>query len=242
MRLTRIYLDQNLNVGSQIELSREATRHLVTVLRAKAGDKVILFNGQGGEYAATLVTTGSKNSTVQIESFEQTERESPLKIHLGIGISRGDRFDHVIQKATELGVSEVSPLYTERTEVRLKGDRVEKKLNHWRQIAISACEQCQRNTVPPIHPPQNLSQWLTDIDCEQKFVLHHRSDHALSVNTPPPNSVALLVGPEGGLANLEIDQANEADFQHLTLGPRVLRTETAPLVALSVLQFVWGDI
>lgn len=242
MRLTRIFVDQPLSAGSTIELHADATRHLVTVLRAKVGTEVILFNGQGGEYRATLVEPDNKKCVVFLESFNDIERESPLSIHLGIGISRGDRFDHVIQKATELGVSEVTPLYTERTEVKLKGERADKKLRHWRQIAISACEQCQRNRLPLIHQATTLFNWLENTDAEKRLVLHHRGNRALSDYQEKPKNVALLIGPEGGLSAREIEKANNRNFTHLSLGPRILRTETAPVTAIGLLQFLWGDI
>lgn len=240
MRISRIYLPQPLTVGQQIQLSPEAARHLVTVLRAKVGTELILFNGEGGEYRATLTEANNKKAFVSIDSFEDVNRESPLNIHLGIGLSRGDRFDLVIQKATELGVTEITPLYTERTEVKLKGDRADKKLRHWQQIAISACEQCQRNIVPTVNQPVALNDWL-NTDADQKFVLHHRSDKALRDYTNTPKTAALLIGPEGGLSEAEIATAEQNGFDHLTLGPRVLRTETAPLTAITLLQFQWGD-
>lgn len=242
MRISRIYLDQLLAVGTEVSLGPEAARHLVTVLRAKVGTQLIVFNGRGGEYRATLTEADNKKAAARIEAFEDIDRASPLKIHLGIGLSRGDRFDTVIQKATELGVSEVTPLYTERTEVKLKGDRANKKLRHWQQIAISACEQCQLNRVPTVHPPVSLGGWLSSIDADQKFVLHHRSDKALRDYTSRPGSIALAIGPEGGLSEEEIEACRGKGFEHLTLGPRVLRTETAPLTALSLLQFTWGDL
>ena len=241
MRISRIYIDQPLQVGAKIPLSPDAARHLVTVLRARVGAPLILFNGQGGEYRATLTEVGSKKATATIESFADIDRCSPLGIHLGIGLSRGDRFDLVIQKATELGVAEITPLYTERTEVKLKGDRTDKKLRHWQQIVISACEQCQLNRIPIVHTPTTLSEWLASTRAQQKFVLHHRSKRNLRDYVDTPQSVALAIGPEGGLSEHEIAICREKGFESLTLGPRVLRTETAPLAAISLLQFVWGD-
>ncbi|WIO74211.1 16S rRNA (uracil(1498)-N(3))-methyltransferase [Porticoccaceae bacterium LTM1] len=241
MRISRIYLDQPLSIGLEFALSPEAARHLVTVLRAKAGTELILFNGQGGEYRAILTEVANKKANVRVDSFDDTDRASNLKIHLGIGMSKGDRFDLVVQKATELGVSEITPLYTERTEVKLKGDRVDKKLRHLQQVAISACEQCQLNRVPVVNQPVALKDWLGNVDAEQKFVLHHRSDKALKDYEEVPASVALAIGPEGGLSDAEIDACRQSGFEHLTMGPRVLRTETAPLTAISLLQYVWGD-
>jgi 16S rRNA (uracil1498-N3)-methyltransferase len=149
--------------------------------------------------------------------------------------------DWVIQKATELGVTSITPINTERTNVKLSSDRLEKKQQHWQQVAISACEQCTRNTVPTVKPLLTLEGWLADCDADQKFVLHHRSNKNLD-EIKAPTSIALLIGPEGGLTADEIAQAEQAGFDALTLGPRVLRTETAPLAAISVLQHRWGDM
>lgn len=242
MRDIRVFTDQPLTTGEAVTLDEIASRHLATVLRLKAGDPISLFNGQGGEFLATLNQCNSKQVTASITDFTDTERESPLRIHLGIGMSRGDRMDWVIQKATEVGVTEISPLYTERTEVKLKGDRAEKKLRHWQQVSISACEQSYRNRVPVIHPPITVNQWLSSVKAEKKLVLHHRSQHSISeLGEQQAASAALLIGPEGGLSTDEIKRAEEHSFIPLTLGPRVLRTETAPVVAISILQSLWGD-
>jgi 16S rRNA (uracil1498-N3)-methyltransferase len=242
MRDIRVFTDQPLTTGEEVMLDTIASRHLATVLRLKAGHRISLFNGQGGEFLATLSECNSKQVTASITDFTDTERESPLRIHLGIGMSRGDRMDWVIQKATEVGVTEISPLYTERTEVKLKGDRAEKKLRHWQQVSISASEQSYRNQVPVIHPPITVNQWLSSVEAEKKLVLHHRSQHSISeLGEQQTASVALLIGPEGGLSTDEIKRAEECCFMPLTLGPRVLRTETAPVVAISILQSLWGD-
>lgn len=169
-------------------------------------------------------------------------RESTADIHLGIAVSRGDRMDWVVQKATELGVSHVSPLLTERVEVKLSGERAEKKLRHWRQVAISACEQCGRNTLPNVSPLQGVNAWLDGTVAERRFVLHHRALQNSSSSTRTPESVALLIGPEGGLSDAEIQRAEQAGYEALRLGPRVLRTETAPLAAIAILQSIWGDM
>jgi 16S rRNA (uracil1498-N3)-methyltransferase len=241
MRITRIYTSQPLTVGQQLALDNNASRHLVTVLRTKCGAPVILFNGQGGEFIGSLIDAHPKKALISIEHFNDIDRESPLKIHLGIAISRGDRFDFVLQKATELGVSDITPLFAERSEVKLKADRLEKKRRHWQQITISACEQSQRNKLPTLHQACTLNDWITTTDAEQKLVLHHRSDQKLS-DYQQPESLALLIGPEGGLSTAEIGLAHYYEFDNLTLGPRVLRTETAPLTAISLVQFLWGDL
>jgi 16S rRNA (uracil1498-N3)-methyltransferase len=241
MRITRIFIDKPLAANSELALDRDAVRHLVTVLRLKAGDSLCLFNGQGGEYPAEIIAAGAKAVSVRTADYNSTDRESPLRTLLGIAISRGERFEWVLQKATELGVSEIFPLYSERTEVKLKGDREEKKHGRWQQVLISACEQCGRNRLPVLHNPQSLEDWLA-VAAAVKLVLHHRSTQTLqALAAQAPDSAALLVGPEGGLSAAEIRQAQDCGFQALTLGPRVLRTETAPIAALGILQGLWGD-
>ena len=241
MRIPRIYSSQSLAEGQHIDLDENASRHLSKVLRMQAGRELIVFNGEGGEYRAEITEVSKKTVTVKVGEFNPEDRQSPLTIHLGIGISRGERFDYVLQKATELGVTAITPLFTERVEVKLNGPRLEKKLNHWQQILVSACEQCQRNQLPQLHAPQNLDQWLTERDEDTCLVLHHRSDVSLN-ETTPPNSVALVIGPEGGLSQNEIENSLKRGFQALTLGPRVFRTETAPVAAISILQYLWGDL
>ena len=231
-------------IGDCIELEVGAARHLTSALRMTSGQLITLFNGQGGEYVAELVEAKKGKATVRITEFDKTDRESSLSVHLAIGISRGERMDWIVQKATELGVSEITPLFSERTEVKLNGERLEKKLRHWQQVSISACEQCQRNLVPSINPALTLDQWLSQDtgNAEQlKLVLHHRSDKSLAQHQPP-KSACLLVGPEGGLSDNEISRAMDNGFAALTLGPRVMRTETAPLAAISIMQSVWGDM
>ncbi|MBU3068460.1 16S rRNA (uracil(1498)-N(3))-methyltransferase [Aestuariicella sp. G3-2] len=241
MRIPRIFTEQSLQAGSDIELDENASRHVGKVLRMQAGRELILFDGRGGEYTATITDVGKKVVRVAISEFHDVERESPLAIHLGIGISRGERMDWVLQKATELGVTRITPLFTERTEVKLTGPRLEKKRQHWQQILVSACEQCQRNTLPQLQTAQRFDDWLPDVTETSRFVLHHRTDVSLSA-TEKPASVALVIGPEGGLSDVEIQRAQQHQFQPLALGPRVFRTETAPIAAISVLQYLWGDL
>ena len=244
MRIPRIYTNQDLNSGQTLLLEESPSRHLSKVLRMTVGRELILFNGQGGEYTAVISTIGKKQVEVDVGEHKDIDRQSPMAINLAIGVSRGERFDWVLQKATELGVTCVTPLLTERTEVKLSGDRLQKKLQHWQQVVVSACEQCQRNQLPMIAAPQKLEHWLNEAgkDSESlKLVLHHRSDQSLG-ERQAPEKLTLLIGPEGGLSETEITAAEAGGFSALTLGPRVLRTETAPVVALSLLQYLWGDL
>ncbi len=240
MRIPRIYFEGPIALNTPFTLPQKTSHYLSTVLRMESGRQLILFNGSGAQYPATLQTPHKKNTVVIANDEENLSKESPLKSHLAIGVSRGERFDFVLQKATELGVTEVTPLITERTEVKLNGERLEKKMGHWQQIVISACEQCERNTLPKLNTLARFNEWIAKDQTGLNLVLHHRSDKALGAHTKPEN-VNLLVGPEGGLSEAEITAAQGAGFAPLTLGPRVLRTETAPIVALSALQVLWGD-
>lgn len=240
MRIPRIYTPQILTTGQVIELEEAPSHHLGKVLRMQPGRELIVFNGSGGEFTACIDSIGKKKVSVLLKEFEAENRESPLELELAIGISRGERMDWVLQKATELGVTRITPLLTERTEVKLGGERQEKKFAHWQQILASACEQCQRNILPMLAQPRLLDDWLHNVKAQFRFVLHHRDSCGLP-DDPSATSVALLVGPEGGLSETEIERALAQQFAPLTLGPRVLRTETAPVAAISLVQYRWGD-
>jgi 16S rRNA (uracil1498-N3)-methyltransferase len=241
MRITRIYTAQQLSSDTLVVLEPEPSQHLTRVLRLRVGDSVTLFDGSGGAYPGNITAADKRHVQVLTGSRLQQECESPLSIHLGIAISRGERMDWLVQKSTELGVRSLTPLSTEHTGVKLTGDRAAKKIQHWQHIAISACEQCGRNRVPTIHPLQTLDSWLESTVAERKFVLHHRADSNATAGEAP-TSTALLVGPEGGLSEGEIETAEQAGYISLRLGPRVLRTETAPLAASAILQGWWGDM
>ena len=238
MRLSRFFIDAPLSTGEH-ELPEAQAHYISRVLRMAEGDGLQLFDGSGLEFRASLVEVGKKRVRVQVTERFAGQEESPLHIHLGQGLSRGERMDWAVQKATELGANEITPIFTERCEVRLKDERADKRLLHWRQVAISACEQCGRSRVPVIHPPLLLADWLKQADAALKLVLHPVAEPLLS--HAKPASLAFLIGPEGGLTDGEVAQARQADFHAARLGPRVLRTETAPVVALAVAQQLWGD-
>lgn len=242
MRIPRIHTGQVLQAHTTVDLEAGPSQHIARALRMGPGDALVLFDGSGGEYPAT-VTAVNKGKRVQVTTagLQETELESPLQIHLGIAVSRGERMDWVVQKATELGVYSIAPLLSHRSEVKLKGERAQRKVSHWQQIAISACEQCGRNRLPAVAPLQGVEQWLSATDAQRRFVLHHRAD-AIEWQGSTPGSIALLVGPEGGLSSEEISLAEQAGYQSLRLGPRIMRTETAPLAAIAILQAQWGDM
>lgn len=243
MRITRIYCDSPLATGAIVALQEKASHHLCKVLRQKPGDTLIVFCGDGREFKAEISAVDKKLVTIAVGESSAPGTESPLLTHLGIGISKGDKMDWVLQKSTELGVSAITPLLSQRTEFKLKGERLDKKMNHWQQVIISACEQCGRNTLPALNPPETTDSWVSRVEAGRKYVLHPQDSQA---GQPPPktgavDSVALLVGPEGGLSENEVAVAIQHRFSPLLLGPRVMRTETAPVAVLAVLQATWGD-
>lgn len=240
MRIPRVHTAQPLQAGTRVALEEGPSRHLGAVLRLQPGDPVEVFDGCGSAYPATIAAVGKRCVELALGERLQGSVESPLRTELGIGISKGERMDWVVQKATELGATRISPLVTLRTEVRLAGEREQKKLEHWRQIAISACEQSGRNQLPEIAPPQELGAWLAGVEADSKRVLHPFGAQPLAAGERPA-SVALLVGPEGGLSEAEVQQACAAGFIATALGPRILRTETAPVAILGVVQYLWGD-
>ncbi len=240
MRIPRFYLPLPLAENSTVELDTDTTHYATHVLRLKVDAPVIVFNGKGGQYEARIASIGKKSATLDIGSFNNEDRESPLYTHLALAISKGERFDWALQKATELGVSAITPLFTERTDVKLNEERLAKKQQHWKKTLISACEQCQRNRLPELNTAATFTDFVRDENSIEKFILHHHSQQPLN-HTPAPESVCLLVGPEGGFSEGEITLAQQHDCKTLALGQRVLRTETAPLVALSILQYQWGD-
>jgi len=237
----RILVAADFTVGGDVVLPEGPARHVARVLRLGTGAALRLFDGAGLEATARITEASRKQVTVRIETLAAGSGESPLAVHLGQAISKGDRMDYAIQKAVELGVAAITPLYTERGDVRLKGEREAKKLAHWQGVAASACEQCGRATLPPVHAPMSLAQWLAGRQESLRLVLHPGRPGALA-EAPAPATAALLIGPEGGLAESEVAAALAGGFAPLSLGPRILRTETAPVVALSLLQARFGDL
>jgi len=242
MRIPRLYVEQPLAIGVPLELDSHSARYLRSVLRLSEGDSVVVFDGRGGEYRAVLETSGKSSARIIAKEFDPVERESPLHIHLAIGISRGERMDLVVQKASELGIAEITPLFTQRCEVKLSQARTIKKSQHWRQIAINACQQCQRNRLPDVRPAATIGEWLCASQSGLKLLLDHRGERGIAQRAPIDNQVVLLVGPEGGFEASEIAAAERAGFIPVGLGPRILRTETAPIAALGILQALWGDL
>lgn len=236
----RLYQPLNLALGQTYPLADDNANYLLRVLRMQEGNELQVFDGKGKEYLAELVQVQKKSARFFVKTLLKDEASPLLNLHLGQVISKGERMDFTIQKATELGISEITPLWSERCDVRLNNERQDKKLEHWQAVAISACQQSGRTHVPTIHPPMALADWLTSINSDIRLVLHPHQQQPLQA-MPAPKSVALLVGPEGGFTEQEVQQAQQQHFMGLRLGPRILRTETAALTALSVLQYQWGD-
>lgn len=231
--MNRFFIETHLSVGTEVELSEAVFHHWCRVLRAQQDERAILFNGQGGEYLVSLSKIEKKTAYVQILEFRADNRTPHVQVTLGQVMSKGDRMDYAIQKATELGVHTIQLLTSERCEMRLKYERDQKKIEHWQGIAIAACEQCQMNIVPQILAPISVQEWTTHSDADLKLVMALTQQN-LVLPTPLPQNIALLVGPEGGLSEKEIDFAIQQGFQAWTIGHRVLRTETAPIVAMSI--------
>jgi 16S rRNA (uracil1498-N3)-methyltransferase len=239
---TRLYCPLALATGAMVDLPEAAAHHAARVLRLKAGDELTLFNGRGGEFAARIARADSGAVTASVGAFCDIDRESPLVVTLVQGLASGDRMDYAIQKAVELGVTAVQPVTAGRSVARLDASRAEKRNLHWRQIAISACEQCGRNRIPNVLPLRGLDDWLLlPSSASLRLLLAPESERALVQTARPIGSVEILIGPEGGLAPEEMSAALRAGFTAVRLGPRVLRTETAAVAVLGAMNTLWGD-
>lgn len=240
MRVPRCFEAQPLAIGQELVLNPTNHQHLSRALRMAVGNTLRLFNNSGQDFVAKVLHCDKKSTQVQIIDALSVPTESPVQVHIGMGMSLGDRMEYAIQKATEAGVTSITPLETERSELRLKGDRADKKQARWQQVAISAAEQCYRANVPVIQPVMSLHEWVTQSSAACKLVLHHEHAQRLTERAPP-TSVCALIGPEGGLSEADLEAAYAADFAPVALGPRVLRTETAPVVLLAAINTLWGD-
>jgi 16S rRNA (uracil1498-N3)-methyltransferase len=240
MPVPRILVDLPLEKQERIILPARASRHLVQVLRLRTGDPLILFNGDGRDFPGRLVTPTKDAALVQIDEPTEEEPAPKLQIHLGIGVSKGERMDWVIQKAVELGVTRISPLFTKRSVPRLSDERLQRRRKHWRGILEAACEQCGRRRVPDLDESRSLAQWIAQRH-PFPLLLDHRGDAVLAELPAPAGAMTLLVGAEGGLEPEERTCSMRAGFTAVRLGPRILRTETAPLAAIAAVQTLWGD-
>lgn len=241
---TRLFVSGPLINGESVELEGDPARYLGKVLRGRVGDSITLFNGEGPEWYASIAEFGKNRVVLEVgESFEPGT-ESPLKIHLVQGVSRGERMDLVVQKATELGVKRITPVLTEYGVVKLDENRAAKRRDHWRKIAVNACEQCGRTKLPLIDAPIRLRDWFgskpESVDAE--LILTPGAPQPLSSISPPETKVCVLIGPEGGFSDTEYDDAAVAGFQSVSIGQRILRTESAAIATLAIMQSLWGDL
>lgn len=253
--MTRIYTPHiSLSDNNEILLEGNGAHHLLNVLRVREGDEVILFDGLSGEYHSRIASKEKKRLTLSLLEHKTIQRESPLSLHLMQSISKGDRMDFVVQKAVELGVTRITPIITQHGAVKLDADRMLKKVDHWRQIAISACEQCGRNTIPQIDPITTWSNMLEQLRDDEKtsvseefivrWILHPNADSMHQISKIAQKIVLaakIFIGPEGGFSENEVATARAAGYTAITVGPRILRTETAALAAITLLQTLFGD-
>lgn len=241
----RFHFQGKLGNGSEVRLHPDAAHHAVRVLRLAVGEPVVVFDGLGGEFEARITRIDRGDVSVKTGAHLDVERESPLHIRLVQGLSSGDRMDITLQKAVELGVAAIQPVATERSVVKLKDERAQRRVEHWQNLVIAACEQCGRNRVPEVSPLMGLPDWLAQLDMpapdnEARLLLSPAAIVPLKALSPAPR-MTLLVGPEGGLSPAETQLAQSRGFKPVRLGPRILRTETAALAALSAIQAFWGD-
>jgi 16S rRNA (uracil1498-N3)-methyltransferase len=242
MRTIRSYISEPLSVGKQLVLPELASNHLVRVLRLGVGDFCVLFNGDGTDYQARLLSLAKRGATVEIINARTLNNESPLHITLVQGIARGEKMDWILQKATELGVQRVVPVVTDRTEVKLDSERSDKKMQHWLGVVASACEQSGRARLPEIIEPCQLPQWLTRDQNMHKFALDPNATLGFSdIAAIKPVSLSLAIGPEGGFSDRDLATLKAGGYQGLCMGPRILRTETAGPAAMAALNVLCGD-
>jgi len=243
MRVPRIYTDQPLRPGREVLLPEQGGEHVVRVLRLERGHPLILFNGDGHEYDASLASLAKRAVTAEVTAIRSVDREAALPLTLAQGIARGEKMDWILQKATELGVARIVPIITERTEVKLDEDRAERRLAHWTSVIAGACEQSGRTRLPALQPPQRLDRWLGALgDSGVRLALLPDGEVNLRQLPQMENGAILVVGPEGGLSDNDVALLTQTGFGGLRLGPRILRTETAGIAALAALQAVFGDL
>lgn len=243
MRVSRVYLPLELTTDATVSITDKAFHYLTRVLRLGANAPLVVFNGEGGEFDATIVEVTKKSALIRTTTFRDLDVESPLRITLAQGLAKGEKMDWIVQKATELGVNEIQPLFTRYSDVKLNDERAEKRRQHWQEIAISACEQCGRNRPPAIHSPITISDWLTtlgQLQSDEKRIVF-QPQKSVHTSTASVSSARLLIGPEGGFHDDELKHAIATGFEFRSVGPRILRTETAAITAICLAQTWWGD-
>lgn len=238
--MPRFYVSQDLSPQQTFRLPENVVRH-IQVLRLRVGENIVLFNGNGNAYTAHLHELGKREATCQIIDVAEQSAESPLHIQLVQAISSGERMDFTLQKSVELGVSRIQPIVSERCVVKLSGERADKRVQRWQEIVIAACEQCGRNRIPEVLPIVSLKDYLRQKETHLHILMSLRHAKSLRDIAPAPQNISLLIGPEGGWTATEEQWAFDSGCQAITLGKRVLRTETASLAAIAAMQTLWGD-
>jgi 16S rRNA (uracil1498-N3)-methyltransferase len=242
MRKTRVFIDTELYLEKIIPIDDSAAHHLLHVLKLRDGYTVHAFDGNGGFYESKIIIRNKKEISLCPEKHFSEDNESRLNLTLVQGISRGQKMDYTIQKAVELGVKTIVPLLSEFSNVKLDLDRTKKRMTHWKKIIVSACEQCERNILPVILPPSSLDDWVHSDKNTNKIVLHPASENTITCVNSNATDISLICGPEGGLSEKELIVCDQAGYQRISLGPRILRTETAAVAALAICQSHWGDM
>ena len=240
MPFPRIHCDLRLGPGAQFALAPEAAQHIGKALRLKAGDAIVVFDGRGGEYEATIQRIDKERVEVKVGAWRDLDAESPLRIGLVQGLPEADKMDWIIQTSVELGVGWIQPIQCDRSVVRLSGERAARREAHWRRVAVAACEQSGRNRIPEVRPTLGFQSWIAVPATMPRWMLQPGGERIAS-KPAPAGPLELLIGPEGGLSERERGLADDRHCIPLSLGPRVLRTETAPLVALAAMHALWGD-
>ena len=241
MNIPRIYQSCSLLPGEQTVLGTDATHHLLNVLRVKPGESIAVFNGTGGYYDAAIVEIGKHRIVVEIREFHPDDFESTLHLTLAQGISRGQKMDMTLQKSVELGVDTIIPVQSQYCSTRLKGEQLKKRMAHWQKILIAACEQCGRNRLPALQEPVDFSEYVSARQDHLKIILNPYSSAGLTGLMMDSDRVIVMTGPEGGFSQEEISLSEQFGYHGVSLGPRILRTETAAIAAITTCQVLWGD-
>ena len=242
MRISRLFVDKGLAEGVEVVLEAAEAHYLRTVLRLKKGFQLTVFNGKGGEFASTIAEVNRKTVVLNILEWRDSNLESPLKIELGLSVSRGERMDVAIQKATELGVAKITPVITQHCTVKLTEERRLQRHQHWQSIIYRACEQCGRNVPPILNITADLAQWLESELPESRIIFEPGKPETLKSYPQPTGGIVLMIGPEGGFSEQEVAIAQQKGFSALGFGPRVVRNETAAIASIAAMQVLWGDM